>query len=212
MEVDLMKPLHYPIIRTGLVLFGAVMMLSGSALAIKPPLQSFSLKDPPAIDLQKCIQVQNALGHNPFSPMPNDFLAVTKYEEKSDETGAMKGGLKPGRALNMYLAISAQVSPENPAIGIARSSILVVKISTLNAESSTETVRSWIFTDEDGDGTIDNAVFREDVAAEGKETIGSNTVNFPENRLQELQTYFEKAVLALKSRTKEGLGEGCVIN
>ena len=205
-----MKSLQFSIIRMALLLFGAVLFLSASALAIKRSPQSFSLRDPPAIDLQNCIQVKNAIGPNPNSPVPNDFLVVTKYEEKSDETGVMKEGLKPGRALNMYLVISALVSPENPAVGIAHGAVLEVKISILDANSSMETVRRWILSDENGDGTIDHADFREDVAVEGKGKISSNKMNFPDNRLQELQTYFEKAVLALKSRTKEGLGEGCV--
>jgi hypothetical protein len=143
--------------------------------------------------------------------MPNDVLMVSKYEEKTDETGTMKGGPKPGRALNIYLVIGARVLPENQAIGIAHSSVLVVQISTTDANSSRETVRND-FTDEDGDGTIDHAAFQETVTGKGKKPSSSNEVNFPEKRFQELQAYYEKAALVLKSRTREGFGEGCVIS
>jgi hypothetical protein len=68
------------------------MILSGSALAMNQSPKSFSPQDPPPVVLEKCIQVQNAIGHNPYSPMPNDVLMVSKYEEKSDEPGATQKG------------------------------------------------------------------------------------------------------------------------
>lgn len=188
------------------------MILSGSALAADQAPESPSLKDPPAIELQKCIQVQQDVGRNPLSPMPNEFLMVTKYIEKSDETGVMKEGLKPGRAFNMYLVLSFLVPPENQEIAVAHSMGLIVKVITTDAESSRETIRQWVLIDADGDRNVDSATFRETITGEGKEPISSNEVMFPVNRLRELQTYYEKAVLTLGSKAEKGDEEGCMIS
>lgn len=190
----------------------AAMLLSGSAFATDQPAESSSLKDPPTIELQKCIQVEQEVGRNPLSPIPNDFLMVTKYLEQSDETGTVKEGLKPGSALNMYLVLGFLVPPENQEIAIAHSTSLIVKLTTTEAESSRETIRRWILIDENGDRKVDSAVFRETVTGESKESISSSEVKFPVHRLQELQVYYDKAVLTLGSKAEEGGEEGCLIS
>jgi hypothetical protein len=111
----------------------------------------------------------------------------------------------------MYLVVSAWVSPENQESGVVHNTLLIVKLSTRNPSSSKETVREWIFVDEDGDRTVNGGVYRETVIEDGKEPITSTEVNFPENSLKKLQAYYERAALALKGRSEAALREACVI-
>ena len=207
-----MKTIHFLIICMVVALVGAVSTLWGSVLSSNHPSETSAPQDLPPIVLEKCIKVQNAVSPNPFSTLPNDFLMLAKYEEKSDETGAMKDGLKPEKALNIYLLFGILVSPENQGKGIVHNSLLIVKVSTTNADSSRETVREWIFVDDDGDQNVDRGVYRETVIGKEKKPISTKKVNFPENRRQELQAYYKKAAKALANRTAEGLGENCVIS
>jgi hypothetical protein len=194
----------------GIVFLGvAAIAVSGIAPATEGSSKSFSLKDLPPIALENCIEVQKLLTRNPFSRIPNDYLLVTKYEEKSEDAGGINKGLIPGRALNIYLLRGVLLS-KNHAIGIVHDSVLIVKISTVRADASGETVREWILIDSNGDRHIDKGIFRETVQRKGKSPIGLNEVAIPKDRLQRLQAYYEKAAMTLDARAAEGFREGCV--
>ena len=207
-----MKILQFLKIRIGVLFAGVVMILSACALATDRFPVSSSLKDPPAIELQTCIQVQQAVSSNPLSPMPNDFLIITKYEEKSNEPGAMKKGLKPDSAFNMYLVLAFLAPPENQEVTITHGTVLIVKVITTQVVSSRETVHQWIFVDKDGDQNIDRAVFRETITEEAKEPVSKYEAKFPQDRLPEFQTYYEKAVLILSNKMEQGHEEGCLVS
>jgi hypothetical protein len=194
----------------GVVFLGAAAIaVSGIAPATEGSSKSFSLKDLPPIALENCIEVQKLMGRNPFSSVPNDYLLVTKYEEEPEEAGAVKKGLMPGRALNIYLLRGLLVS-KNHAIAIVHDSVLIVKVSTTRAGTSGETVREWILIDSNGDRNIDRGIFRETVLGKGRSPIGSNEVAIPKDHLQKLQAYYEKAAMTLDARAAAGFSEGCV--
>jgi hypothetical protein len=194
----------------GIVFLGvAAIALSGIGPATEGSSKSFSLKDLPPIALENCIEVQKLLGRNPFSRIPNDYLLLTKYEEKSEEAGGVNKGLIPGRALNIYLLRGVLLS-KNHAIAIVHDSVLIVKVSTIRADTSGETVREWILIDSNGDRNIDTGIFRETVPGKGKSPIVSNEVAIPKDRLRKLQTYYEKAARTLDARAAKGFREGCV--
>jgi len=78
--------------------------------------------------------------------------------------------------------------------------------------SSRETVHQWIFVDKDGDQNIDRAVFRETITEEAKEPVSKYEAKFPQDRLPEFQTYYEKAVLILSNKMEQGHEEGCLVS
>jgi hypothetical protein len=199
------------------VLFAGVLLIPAGSISateqsLDQPSESFSPIDPPPLVLEKCIGVQKVIRHNPFSPMPNSFLLVTQYEEKLHVPGAEQEGLKPGKALNMYLVLSVLVPPENQEIGIAQGTGLIVKVSTIDSDSARETIQEWILIDEDGDANVDRGFFRETVNGERENPIRSNEAKFPDDRLKDLQTYYEKAAQTLGSKAETGREEGCVIS
>lgn len=183
-----------------------------ATLAVAPatggPSKSYSPEHPPPIVLEKCIEVHRLLGPNPFSSIPNDYLLVTKYEEKPE--GAVKVGLIPGRALNIYL-VQGILLLGNMHTGIVHDSELVVKLSTINAKTSRETIREWILIDENGDQHIDRGIFRETVREKGKVPNSSKEIAIPRDRLQRLQAYYEKAALTLEARAGQGRSKSCVV-
>jgi hypothetical protein len=194
----------------GVVFLGAAAIaVSGIAPATELSSRSFSVKDLPPIALENCLEVQKLMGRNPFSSVPNDYLLVTKYEEKSEEAGGINKGLIPGRALNIYLLRGLLVS-KNHAVAIVHDSVLIVKVSTTTADTSGETDREWILIDSNGDRNIDRGIFRETVRGKGKSPIGSNEVAIPKDHLQKLQAYYERAAMTLDARAAEGFREGCV--
>lgn len=209
MKGNTMKTFHFSKILLVFVFVAAAVILSGSAPTSEQPSASFSLKDLPPIELENCIAVQKVIAHNPFSPNANDYLLVTRYEEKSNETVAMREGLKPGSAFNMYLVYGVLV-PVHQGIGIVHDTVLIVKVSAPDVESSRETVREWILIDENGDRKVDRGVFREAVREEGKSPVDPNEVAFPEDRLQELQAYYEAATVTLDGRAEKEPAEGCI--
>ena len=190
-----------------LVLTGTAVMMSGSA---SPPGQSSapsSWKDLPPIVLEDCIAVQKVIARNLLSSVPGDYFLVTTYEEKANESAAMGEDSTHRGALDVYLVYGVLL-PENQGIGIVHHTALVVKVSTTDVESSTETFREWVLIDTNGDRKVDRGVFRETVTGEGKRE--SKEVEFPEDRLQELQAYYEAVAGMLDSRAENGPAEGCV--
>ena len=205
-----MKKFHFSNILGALIFVAAVLTVSKIAPAAGESSPSFSLKDLPPIVLEKCIEVQKFIGRNPFSPVDNDYLLVTKYEEKSGKAGDTNKGLIPGRAFNIYLVYNFLLSKKLET-GIIRDSALVVKVSVTETGTSREIVREWILIDQNGDRNIDQGVFRETVRGKGQRVINSNEVAFPGDRLPELQAYYENAAVALDNRAAEGRAQGCFI-
>ena len=205
-----MKKFHFSNILGALIFVAAVLTVSKIAPAAGESSPSFSLKDLPPIVLEKCIEVQKFIGRNPFSPVDNDYLLVTKYEEKSGKAGDTNKGLIPGRAFNIYLVYNFLLSKKLET-GIIRDSALVVKVSVTETGTSREIVREWILIDQNGDRNIDQGVFRETVTEKGQRVINSNEVAFPGDRLPELQAYYENAAVALDNRAAEGRAQGCFI-
>jgi hypothetical protein len=205
-----MKTSHFLRI-LGIVFLACVaIVVSGIAPVRQGVRKSLSVKELPPIVLERCINVQKFIGRNPFSPMPNEYLLVTKYEEKPEEAGAVKESFTPGRALNIYLVHGLRVL-KNLGTGIVHGTVLIVKVITTDVKSSCETVREWIFIDEDGDRNVDRGVFRETVREEGKGPIGWKETEFPPDRLNELQAYYEMTTMTLTSKAESGPTERCVI-
>jgi hypothetical protein len=199
--------------RCGMIFFLAGAVLIPMKISSAEDLGSgvASPMDPPAFLLEQCVQVQKLIQHNPASPMPNSFLLVTQYEERTDQPEAPVAP-RPDRAMNMYLVISVLVPPENQEIGIAQGMGLIVKLSAIDPESSTETVREWILIDNDGDAKIDGGLFRETVNGKGQQASAApNEIAFPEDRLQTLQIYYERASQALDRKAELGPDGGCKI-
>lgn len=205
-----MKTFNFSMILAIVLLGAAAIAVSGIAPAKQKSPESFSAKELPPLVLEKCIEVQKLIGPNPSSPLPNDYLMVTQYQEKPEEAGTARKGLIPGRAMNIYLVQGVLVS-ENRHIALLHDSVLIVKVSTSEAKASGETVREWILIDENGDRNIDKGIFRETFAGMGKGLSGSHEVVIPRDRLQELQAYYDEAVATLDTRAAEGRSKDCVI-
>ena len=108
--------------------------------------------DPPAIDMQECVQAHRFMGPNPYSAVPNDFALVTSYQEtRADSTKT------PDKAF--YLLNSVLVDQQHQT-GVVYFSSLIVNLSR-GGEEHARQVWFWILADTDGDGKLDRAVFRE---------------------------------------------------
>jgi hypothetical protein len=161
-------------------------------------------KEPPSLVLNDCVKVDRAIGANPYARVPNDFLLVTAYEERGADTGS--GGSNVS-GTNMYLITGLLVLGEGK-VGIPHHSSLVVSVQTKDGGAETETLREWIFSDQDNDGRLDKAVFSESATGSEGDIIEPGDAKI----MDELQGYYQKAVESLSTRAdgKNGYGGRCM--
>lgn len=204
-----MKTLRFLMIIVTMLIALPGCSLWGSMPAKDDSSGTFQAKDLPPLLLNQCVAVQKVVSKNPFSPAPNDFFLLTRYEENSVTAAQNEIPLR-GKKLNIY-GIQGFFITEVPSVGIVSNTALIVEISDTDDASSQETLQKWIIVDDNGDLKIDRAFFKETVSGKGEKPVGSHKAEFSRDRLAELQKYYDKANVSLAAGAAKKPFEQCIL-
>ena len=154
-------------------------------------------KDPPPIEMQDCIQVDRAIGPNPFSDDPNDLALVTAYEEKESQDTDKKA----------FLLVNGIFLDQVRRLQVVYFSAVVVNIS--HRENDIGKVSYWILADTKSKGRIDKALYREKVVTNSGAESTVSEVEGTKEQIARLQAYYERAVRMMSAKAESEQAENC---
>jgi hypothetical protein len=179
-------------------------IVPGTAMA----LESGNWKDLPQLVFNRCVDFTTHVRPNIFSPLANDFLVVSAYEEYPEE--AAKTIDFDRRFLNVYL-INGILMAQGGHVGIVYNTHLVVDRGTFDVETDTKTIYQWVLSDMDRDGSVDSAKFQTIVKSSEDNVLTAEEVEIPDDDLMEVQTFYNDAVHMMDQKTEEkGKSRTCI--
>jgi ADP-glucose pyrophosphorylase len=159
----------------------------------------------PPLELQSCIKLSQKIEANITTPIRNDYVVVTAYEEKPEETMEVD---ESRRYLNLYLVGGLFVLPGR--MGVYFNNQVVVNKLVYDAESDTKTAYKWILADGDRDGIVEDAVLHTVVKDSKNQVLSFDAVSMPNEEVGAVQSYYEHAITLMREKRDYDMGHVCI--